>query len=280
MFGSFVEGGVWFGMQPIYDVEEVIEHQLNVVHWFHQWSDSWNAARVASVSQSGRFPMISWEPYDRPLQAIIDGQYDAYITSWARGAKAHGSLLYIQPFPEMNGYWKPWNGDPRRFVLAWRHIVDIFRAEGASNVRWIWTPNGDDNPNVPENRMENYYPGSDYVDILGVDVYNWGSEYSWSRWRTFDEMLSAPYRRITALGPQPFWVNEISSTEKGGNKGQWVREMFNTFYSGSYPRLQTVIWFDKYDSARGIDWRMQSSAGSLRAFQECLAVFGEASPRC
>ena len=27
------------------------------------------------------------------------------------------------------------------FVAAWRHIVTLFRAEGADNVTWLWTVN-------------------------------------------------------------------------------------------------------------------------------------------
>ena len=45
---------------------------------------------------------------------------------------------------EMNGYWYTWGNthtSPADFVDAWRHIVTLFRAEGAENVTWLWTIN-------------------------------------------------------------------------------------------------------------------------------------------
>jgi Glycosyl hydrolase family 26 len=44
----------------------------------------------------------------------------------------------------MNGNWFPWGRGritPRVYKAAWRHLVRIFRAEGADNVKWVWTPN-------------------------------------------------------------------------------------------------------------------------------------------
>ena len=44
---------------------------------------------------------------------------------------------------EMNGHWYPWGAhrtDPADFVAAWRHIHDVFRTVGATNVIWTWTP--------------------------------------------------------------------------------------------------------------------------------------------
>jgi mannan endo-1,4-beta-mannosidase len=44
--------------------------------------------------------------------------------------------------PEMNGNWYKWgdqNTSPATWVAAWRHVVDVFRANGADNVSWLWT---------------------------------------------------------------------------------------------------------------------------------------------
>ena len=44
----------------------------------------------------------------------------------------------------MNAWWYSWgyrHASPASFVAAWRHIVTLFRGQGAWNVTWLWTIN-------------------------------------------------------------------------------------------------------------------------------------------
>mgnify|MGYP002779675320 FL=1 len=159
-----------------------------------------------------------------------------------------------------------WNGDPEALKRAWRRVVAIFESEGADNARFVWSPNVTDSPRTPENRMENYYPGEAYVDVLALDGYNWGLERPWSRWTRFEEVFAEPYERVARLGPQPIWFAELASTEAGGDKGEWVEEMLE---SRAFPRLEAIVWFSE---DKGVDWRIQSSQGSVAAFREFFAA--------
>ncbi len=260
--GSYIYGGIWQGIEPIESFERNLNRRLDIVHWFMSWNHPWNPSLVNLAASNGRKAMISWEAHNQPIANIAAGQYDDYIRSWAVGAKTFGKTLYLRPFPEMNGNWTPWNGDPNNFVLAWQRIVTIFRQEGADNVLWIWAANISDYPNTATNRLENYYPGADYVDILAMDGYNWGSSRNWSNWQSFEDIFSKPYQRIAKLGKQEIWISEMSSTEIGGNKGDWIEKMFA---NNSFPRLTTIIWFDEN---KELDWRVQSSDNSLEAFRQ------------
>ena len=82
---------------------------------------------------------------------------------------------------EMNGPWYSWGWTHTRakvFVAAWRHIVDVFRQQGASNVIWLWTINVDPpNDNAIQNPAR-WWPGSTYVNWVGIDGYY--LKQSWS----------------------------------------------------------------------------------------------------
>lgn len=262
VIGSYVYGGIWQGIEPVERFEYNLNRRLDIVHWFMSWNHAWNPSLVALAATNGRKPMISWEAHNQPMVNIAAGQYDNYIRSWAIGAREFGSTIYIRPFPEMNGNWTPWNGDPKNFVIAWQRIVTIFRQEGANNVIWIWAANISDYPNISSNHLENYYPGANYVDILAMDGYNWGTSRNWSNWQSFEDIFTEPYKRISKLGNQEIWISEISSTEIGGNKGNWITKMFS---SNKFPRLSTIIWFDEN---KELDWRVQSSDNSLEAFRQ------------
>ena len=75
---------------------------------------------------------------------------------------------------EMNGAWYSWGyrqAPPKVFVAAWRRIVRVFRAHGATNVTWLWTinvlihtPKRFPNPGA-------WWPGRSYVTWVGIDGY-------------------------------------------------------------------------------------------------------------
>jgi len=106
------------------------------------------------IRQHGSIPLVTWEPGDgevlnkanQPaysLKNIINGNFDSYITQWARLAKAWGNPFFLRFAHEMNGNWYPWsegvNGNATGdYAKAWRHVHDIFVREGVTNATWVW----------------------------------------------------------------------------------------------------------------------------------------------
>jgi beta-mannanase len=265
LIGAYTHGGVWNGMEAFHQLETSIGRKMDIVHWYTSWNNEFEADIVTAATHAGQLPMISWQSNQQPLETIISGHHDAYIRRWAIAARDYGNPIYLRPFPEMNGFWTSWYGQPEKMVIAWKHTVDIFRAEGATNVYWVWSPNVTDDPTTETNRMEHYYPGSDYVDILALDGYNWGNLKPYTEWESFESIFANAIARLEALGPQPIWAAEVASTEHGGDKAAWVREMFA---STAFPRLEAVVWFNENKET---DWRVDSSAEVLQAFQDSLS---------
>jgi hypothetical protein len=264
-FGAFTYGGVWRGMEPVVLLEAELGRQLDVVHWFMNWDHAYDARMAAAVAAGGRAPLISWQPMRQDVRDIAAGVHDDVLRSWAQGVRAASpDLVYLRPFPEMNGEWVPWNGDPDGLRAAWIRMTAVFAAEGADNVRWVWSPNVTDQPRTEANRMERYYPGDAYVDVLGLSGYNWGETRPYIGWRSFETVFATGYERITALGPQPLWLTELASSDEGGDKAAWVRDMFG---STAFPRIAALIWFDEHKEA---DWRLRSAPEVVEAFQAAL----------
>ena len=76
---------------------------------------------------------------------------------------------------EFNGGWAPWSagGCAGQFVGAFQQIVSTMRAVPGANFTFEWNPTlGDQGAG----NLANYYPGSTYVNYIGLDVYdtNWG----------------------------------------------------------------------------------------------------------
>ena len=120
------------------------------------------AARRCSPGSRGR-PAAGPTSREYALARIAGGDFDVYMTTWALAHEAPRQRpVHLRPMHEMNGDWYPWGGtvngnSPAQYVQAWRRMHDIFRRVGASNVRFVWSPNNIDVP--ASNRMESYYPG-------------------------------------------------------------------------------------------------------------------------
>ncbi len=263
--GAFVPSGVWNDLGPLKDLERRVGGTFAVAHWYTSWDVPYDPVPVNDLLSHGRTPLVTWQSHTQTPADIAAGRYDAYIRAWARGVGAAPGTVYVRLFPEMNGEWTPWNGDPEALKSAWRHVVSVFRAEGTANVRWVFTPNVTDEPRTKENAMELYYPGAEFADVIGLDGYNWGTARPAIGWRTFDEVFESGYERITKLGDQPVWLAEVASSEQGGDKAEWVEDML---LSTAFPRVAAMVWFNENKET---DWRIESSVGSLEAFRNYFA---------
>ncbi|MFA6431871.1 MAG: sugar-binding protein, partial [Candidatus Margulisiibacteriota bacterium] len=148
-----------------------------------------------------------------------------------------------------------------------RHIVDIFKKEGTTNVKWVWAPMNYSFPDEPWNAWEKSYPGNNYVDWIGFDGYNWGTTQSWSQWQVFKYMFRDQVRMARKMWPgKPIMVAEFASADKGGDKAAWIREIPD-YLKSSMRDINAIIWFDVKKEA---DWRINSTPRSLAAFKEIM----------
>jgi hypothetical protein len=274
--GSGLALGVWSG-QPwepgeLDAVTSLLGRAPSIFLTYEGWDRAFHASDMQEIAQRGAAHVLTWVPTGYTLKSIVAGSHDAYIQDWASGAAAWGGRIYLRPMHEMNGDWYSWgqgvNGNtPADFIAAWRHIHDIFVAQGATNVRWVWSPNVRYGGGLP---LADLYPGDAYVDWLGLDGYNWGLDPHLNRpaWQSFDEIFGATYREVTGLAPgKPLMIAETGSTENGGNKVQWILQTFLTDIP-RYPAVRAVIWFNQADGPS--NFKIDSSAGSLAAFKQVL----------
>ena len=144
--------------------------------------------RLAEAQRRGLTPMISWLPREPSSKAsphafqpafsnaaIAAGREDRYIRRFAQAcARFHGTLL-LRYAPEMEGPWEPWHRNPAAYVAAWKRVHRIFREEGATNVKFVWSPalpwQGYKGGFAAWLRLiHRYWPGTRLVDYVGATV--------------------------------------------------------------------------------------------------------------
>ena len=201
-----------------------------------------------------------------PFFAVLDGQKDDDIRKMASQFKEFGHPVMLRLNNEMNSDWVSYGGactlnEPELYKQVWRHIYDIFKEEGVNNTIWIFNPNDRNCPPNEYNHYVNYYPGNEYVQIFGVTGYNTGTYYAdvfGEEWREFETI----YDGITAncgeyFSRFPWIITEFSSSSVGGDKPQWIRNMFDVIHK--YDNIKIAVWFGSVD----YDFRYPMSDGII-----------------
>lgn len=224
------------------------------------------------------------------LQRIINGDFDENLRKWARDAKNSGIPIMIDFAPKMNGDWFSWSGKynggsitnrygdlniadgPERYRDAYRHIINTFREEGATNVTWVFHVNANSFPDEPWNNYNAYYPGDEYIDWIGMSVY--GAITPAEDWEGFTQIMDTTYPKLEAVSKtKPLAVMEYGVIERNGKKAEWIRDALESIKSGKYPRIKAICyWHESWinDDGSTSNLKLNSSIESLETYKKLI----------
>lgn len=276
--------------------------QAATINIFSSFDSNWNEHlqhQAGNVVSRGATPLITWMPYNRAtpdaniLEEIIDGKQDAYVDSWLADFKSWLSSYPADQQPkialrfshEFNGTWYPWGNKPDAMKAAWRYLHNKFAEAGVSDsVDWVWCANNVDVDSF--NDITRYYPGDDVVDWVSIDGYNWGSNYSFSDWKSFDQTFSQMYvKMIESFPTKPIMLAEVSTAEphdvpdpaKGQDgtdsdaaesKELWISDMMARVKE-SYPAIKSIVWFN---TNKELGWAINLEGNTgLTAFNNAVS---------
>jgi mannan endo-1,4-beta-mannosidase len=102
------------------------------------------------------------------------------IAGYLKQLKDAGVTVLWRPYHEMNGVWFWWGNrkGPNGIAKLWKMMYDRFtNYHHLNNLIWVWGANGlRDIPFDEAYDYKDYYPGPEYVDVLGADVYHFDYE--------------------------------------------------------------------------------------------------------
>jgi len=260
-------------------LESALGHRADLIGSYQDFTEPMYTARLRTAIASGRTPVVTWEPYNSkryatnsyPLRSIAAGAYDSYLRRSADQARAVGAPFVVRFGHEMNGFWYPW-GQPRvhpqnvaaagntpaAYAAAYRHVVDVFRQRGATNVAWMWSPNVTDaNPAVT---LKSLYPGDQYVDVIGLSGYlERPTDDVEGRYRdTLDELS-------TIGAAKPVIIAETGAVV-AADRGPQLTTMLAAL--SAEPRISGIIYFSQPDKA--VDYRISEDPEAQAAIRAAL----------
>jgi hypothetical protein len=169
--------------------------------------------------------------------------------------------VWLRIFHEFNDPYNPSTQDgypwgvaggtqntPDQMVAAWRHVYERFRANGATNVKFVWTPDG---VNMADSALlRASYPGDAYVDYTG--------------WDTYDNYPNqAAYQTLTQIAPQKQAI--IAEVGASNTEVPWLTSLGDAINGGQMPLVRAVVWFDQDQ------WSMHDNLAVEAALRTMLA---------
>jgi mannan endo-1,4-beta-mannosidase len=251
--------------------EKLQGRPLDLLSIFVLWDTNnwtWTRGYADIAAKRGATLVVTWMPNGYSAEKIISGAGDNYLHKFAQDIKTYGKEVWLRPLHEANGDWYDWGiakvgagNTNENLIAAYRHIVEIFRSEEVSNVKWVWTTNATNSGNAS---FTGHYPGDAWVDMISIDGYNWGSAQSWSQWQSFEQVFGPAYAALVSI-QKPLFIPEFSSTEHGGNKAAWIQDMFAVLPI-KFPRIFALMWFSQSKSAEA-DWALNTSDTAVTAWK-------------
>jgi len=191
-WGAYVGTESRMPLSTLQTFEDQVGKKVSIWNWLQWWIDgtdqyhdpNFNFAWMDDCRNHGAIPMVSWAPSTILIAGryggyddITSGKFDAYLDKWGRDSNKWGHPYFVRLEWEFNGDWSkgqgqtPWSGGgtPQKFVAQWQYIVNRVRAAGGTQISWIWCP-----AQLMESvaKLRTVYPGSQYVDWVGTDVYS------------------------------------------------------------------------------------------------------------
>ena len=224
------------------DFEALSQHDIFWAYFSNNWMNhiAFPMDNVEIIHNKGKVPfirMMARSIFEEDtadsiysMQKILDGDFDTELNQWAIDAASLSYPILVEFGTEVNGSWFPWNGlyngadttdaygdsnfpdGPERFRDAYRHIIEICRNNNANNITWFFHIDTDDEPEEEWNNFENYYPGDDYIDWIGISVY--GSQSKTERVISFKDKLDKVYQRMLQITQKPLAILEFGVAEQ------------------------------------------------------------------
>ena len=260
-------------------LEGAIGQKLAIDSHYESWGGFPDLETAKWDIAGGRMPMFSWRIFylNGPNHGacatasnIVAGKYDMQLKRQALQIKSLAAPVLVRFNYEMTGNAQntcftgfeierdlPLAG--QKYIVAWRHIVDIFRRNGATNVRWVWAPGAEA---FQSDEWTLFYPGSDYVDWIGADQYNQSDvPASFSDNPAIQAFVSA----AAPLG-KPLMVSETAALNDPARHpdAQMVWLATARLFLRANPEIRAFVYWDAFSANSGLPPSYQGSGYVLQ----------------
>lgn len=213
---------------------------------------------------------------DEVVRSVLPGgekvqEFRTWLQRAADFIESIGEPVIFRPWHENVGSWFWWGGklcSAQEYQELYRQTWIYFtRERGLKDILWCYSPNG----NCPPQEYMSRYPGDEFVDILGVDTYEYVGEGSLEEASArYMEELKTALTYLTALSAEHHKLMCLSETGLEGlpDPTWWTATLEPAIrdFSISY----VLTWRNAHDKPGHFyaAWEGFENAADMKAFSE------------
>ena len=116
-----------------------------------------------------------YEQMDKVIATILKLQDAGIAATWRPFHEAAGNACAKQQ-ADWTKAWFWWGYDGAdTYKKLWKAMYDYFKQKGVNNLIWVWTTQNYNGDSSKYNQDTDWYPGDEYVDIVGRDLYGYNA---------------------------------------------------------------------------------------------------------
>ena len=259
--------GALLGVEPpeatlssLQGVEAAVGRRFDLVYSFHDINDDIPSAYDRALVDDGRVLHVDIDSREYgsadlttvPWAAVAAGDFDAELGRQARGIASLHVPVFVTFDHEPDQPRRAAVGTPADYVAAWRHVHDLFVAQGATNAVWVWVVMA-----LPSTYAvtPSFWPGDDDVDWISWDAYDdagcHGGTVDPERSRSFASAALGYYTWLVDRGHgpargidvrKPMMISESGTLDLAASTASWYDEIPGVLRD--HPRIKAVTLWD------------------------------------
>lgn len=222
-------------------------------HFYYSWlENNYDAIRrdIEDANERNRSIYLTIEPFafsaldaEDLLEDIVNGKYDKNIKGMCQliGEYDDQKIMVAWGHEMESGIGRyPWAvADEDAYIEAYQYFVKECKQQ-EDNIEYVWAPAGNENAGL-------YWPGKQYVDVIGLSVYSFAELEmdEFGRTLEFDELFRPAYDNVKGFY-KPIIISEFGVTGDNIHKNSWFVDAVKSMEA--YDSLKYVFLFNANDS--------------------------------
>ncbi len=213
---------------------------------------------IVTFSWHPRNPLTGGDAWDISSDQVVrsilpggekNGEFMRWLQRAADFLESLGDVPVIfRPWHENLGSWFWWGGKlctsaeyQELYRMTWLYFT---KERGLVNLLWCYSPNGP----IPPQEYMSRYPGDDFVDLLGTDIYEYVGEASLEEAAVrYQEQVKLMFTALTAIGTEHRKLLCFSETGLEGlpDLKWWTGTLYPAIKD--FPLAYVLTWRNAHD---------------------------------
>lgn len=274
--------GVLFGQ--VAEQTRSDESMVLIYEEFGTALSGWNKNEMNKAAEAGKAIEVALNFPNEGSTAAAVPYEGAYIESFINDLKPYSEKtpVFLRIGAEINVWVNM--ASPESYITAYRAIADAARRI-APNIALVWSVNY---VSGWDTKVEDYYPGDEYVDWVGLSAYMI-RYFQDQTWDTGDRLSEIMFKAGSAADPvfmvkevvekfshKPIMIAEGGSSHYNsavGDSTDWAVEHLREYYGWLpmvYPQIKLMAYFNNKIGSETNDFSLKNSPALNAAYTEAV----------